>query len=135
MPVHFLDVTGTKVKDLTPLKGTKLRTLHISDTQVKSLKGLYKLPLSLLGMRNCDNSSLWPLRHSQALKELDISGCRNIRELKLLINLKSLKTLRVPSHLVYSPVLRKLKLDSLSSPAEESRTSYSEFMKKYPAKK
>lgn len=52
--LESLDLSGTKVTDLSPLRGaTKLVTLNLSGTTVADLLPLDKIPLSDLNLSNC----------------------------------------------------------------------------------
>ncbi|MEI6972252.1 MAG: leucine-rich repeat domain-containing protein, partial [bacterium] len=80
-----LDVSGSRVKDLAGISGTRLRSIDISDTKVTTLPVLSSLPLERLVMRNNTIADLAPLAKTR-LKELDLSGVK-VSDLRAIQNL------------------------------------------------
>ncbi|MGD1090347.1 MAG: protein kinase, partial [Verrucomicrobiota bacterium] len=72
-----LDLSGTKVTDLSPLTGAPLATLDVSKseelTDLSPLRGLELVQLNLSGTSVAD---LTPLREMHTLEKLDLSGSR-----------------------------------------------------------
>lgn len=70
-----LDVSGTKVKDISAISGTNIRSVDISNTKVATLPMLTAVPLERLIMRNVQVRDVNPLSRTK-LKELDMSGTK-----------------------------------------------------------
>ena len=56
-----LDLSSTKVKDLTPLAALSIEELNISNTEVVDLEPIRKLPIRMLSFVNTDVRDLSPL--------------------------------------------------------------------------
>ena len=79
-----------KVADLSPLAGSRIRHLEISNTDVTDLKPIRNLPLEELNVDKTPIADLTPLREMRQLKTLSCS-IRNAEELKLIRSLDSLR--------------------------------------------
>jgi Leucine-rich repeat (LRR) protein len=69
----YLDLTATKVVDLTPVQGLQLKHLNLTGCGVTDLRPLRGMPLEWLYLRDTHVSSLEPLR-GMPLAFLDITG-------------------------------------------------------------
>jgi hypothetical protein len=85
-PIKSLDLSGTQVANLEPLKGlTALQTLDLSNTQVANLEPLKGLTaLQRLDLSKTQVANLEPLRGLTALQSLDLRGAlaTNLEPLK-----------------------------------------------------
>jgi len=70
--LYFLRVNRTPVKDLSPLKGMKLKTLFVGP-MVKDLSPVFDCPLTYLGIIECPIKDLSFLTNFPALTGLQIS--------------------------------------------------------------
>lgn len=68
-----LDVSSSKLKDLSAISGMNLRSLDISGTRVVTLPMLSDLPLERLVARNVPVKEIGVLSRTKLLKELDLS--------------------------------------------------------------
>jgi serine/threonine-protein kinase len=75
LPLVHLDISRTRVRDLTPLKGMPLRELNLNETPVSDLEILASLPLERLHLNACPVSDLTPLA-KLPLQELSIASTR-----------------------------------------------------------
>jgi len=76
MHLHSLTLKGTRVQDLTPLRGMNvLRRLDLSDTGVSNLVPLAGLNLESLSLRNTAVKQIACLK-GMPLQELDLRGCK-----------------------------------------------------------
>ena len=74
LPVSCLILNGCKeVSDISPLAGLPLHRLDIAGTRVSNLRPLVKSPLEYLNARNCPIKDLSPL-HGRPLTSLVIDG-------------------------------------------------------------
>jgi len=73
--VTELDISNSKVKDLTMISGMNLRSLDISNTKMLSVPALGNVPLERLVMKNVQVRDLGFLSRTK-LKELDLSGTK-----------------------------------------------------------
>ncbi len=62
LPLVALDLERTKVKDISPLKSTKLESLNLAETQVNALSGLASMPLKTIDLRGALVKDLSPLK-------------------------------------------------------------------------
>jgi hypothetical protein len=91
------------VVDLAPLAGMPLQRVDLSRTGVSDLKPLVQSPI----------------------RELDLEGCLDIRDLKPLMQMKSLETVRIPSQMVdiawlrNHPTIKRLSYRKMTQPVEE----------------
>lgn len=162
MPLLSLTCNNSKISDLSPLKGMKLKSLHILGTEVSDLSPLQGMPLSNLSCSNTKISDLSPLAgmklrilHISSTDVSDIGAlrgmpltvlishrCKNLTDIKVLSELKDLKTLTIPSHIKDFGFLRSLpNLEFIDSPTApftggkmESRTA-KQFWADYDAAK
>ena len=118
LPLRKLDVSLTKVRDLSPLKMMQLEVLEIGATKVTDLSPLSKLPLKML---ECSflpvtdysalaNTSIEQLSLQDAilgdleilrklpLKTLTLTGAREIRNFRILKEIKTLEVLVLPGN-------------------------------------
>jgi serine/threonine protein kinase len=75
-----LDLNGTGIADLTPLKGIPFTSLNLLKTQVRDLSPLKGMYLTNLDLHSTLVNDLSPLK-GMPLTSLNISFCRNIRNL------------------------------------------------------
>ena len=74
MPLTYLEIGGSCVFDLSPLKGMRLTYLSIGATAVSDLSPLEGMPLTYLGCNSCGKiSDLSPLR-GMPLEQADFRG-------------------------------------------------------------
>lgn len=94
--VQFLDLTGSKVEDLTPIaKMTGLRYLRLGSSSITSISALSEMKvLTRLEVSNTAVSDLTPLQGCTSLSDLDASGTR-ITSIEPLKKLSRLRTLRL----------------------------------------
>jgi hypothetical protein len=117
MPVRDLNLIGTGVRDLSPLKDAPLINLNLSGTPVSDLEALRGLPL----------------------KRIILSGCKNLTDLSPLCDCQSLEVISLPPEATNLECLRKLpKLIRLirtarigPRPAGEENLTSAEFWKEY----
>lgn len=94
-PLQSLDLSGTEVHDLEPLKGLiTLKSLNLNDTAVDSLDPLRGLTaLQTLYLRKTNVANLEPLKDLTALQELYLGytfGVQDIEPLRGLVALQNL---------------------------------------------
>ena len=94
MPLVYLRIANTKITDLSLLEGKKLRTLHIYGTGVKDISALKGMPLYELRMENCRNlTDISVLKDSKTLQRLTIpKGTQDYEFLKTMPTLRNLDT-------------------------------------------
>jgi Leucine-rich repeat (LRR) protein len=85
--LRWLKLTGTPVRDLTPLKGLPLEELDITDSQVSDLSPLKGMRLKLLWLGNTAVTDLSPLRGMKSLENLQFDGSK-VRDLSPLEGLR-----------------------------------------------
>ena len=92
--LQSLDLSGTKVSDLAPLRGlTALQSLHLTSTKVSDLTALRGLTaLQGLDLRGTQVSDLTPLRGLTALQGLNLRGTQ-VNDLTPLRGLTALQSL------------------------------------------
>ena len=100
-PIKSLDLSGTQIGNLEPLKGlTALQTLYLRRTQVSHLEPLKGLTaLQTLDLSGTQVSHLEPLKGLTALRTLDLSAPQvsNLEPLKGLTALRTLNLIGTPS--------------------------------------
>jgi Leucine-rich repeat (LRR) protein len=113
MPLVVLNCSGTKIRDLEPLREMRsLRKLYCSNTGVTTLAPLRELRLTTLVLNDLHLADLSPLEGMQ-LEELFFPGTR-VADLRPLRQMKSLKLLSTRSTQVQSlEPLRGLPLEYL----------------------
>ena len=85
-------MSGTKVTDLSPLKGMRLDSLNVSETKVADLSVLRDMPLLYIRLHQCPNIvDLSPLKSCTTLSKLtlptqakDFEFLRSFPDLELL---------------------------------------------------
>jgi hypothetical protein len=86
-----LRLSDTRVRDLTPLLGTRIEELYLSGArQVKDLALLRGLPLQILALSRTGVSDLGPLTELP-LRELNLEGCAELTDLRPLLEITTLK--------------------------------------------
>ncbi len=80
MKLKLLGCSGTKITDLSPLKGMPLETLQLQKTKVTDLSALRGMPLTDLRLHDCtDLTDLSPLAEAKELTSLTLpAGAQNI---------------------------------------------------------
>ena len=93
--LQSLDLRGTKVSDLAPLRGlTALQSLHLTSTKVSDLTALRGLTaLQGLDLRGTQVSDLTPLRGLTALQGLNLGYATQVNDLTPLGSLTALQRL------------------------------------------
>jgi len=93
--VDFLSTSAPNLRDLSPLRGRKLRYLFVSYTGITDLQPLRGMPLRHLEMRGCKVTDLSPLA-GMPLKDLNLDGCDQIKDISPLVQCKNLQRLVLP---------------------------------------
>ncbi|HKB39354.1 MAG TPA: hypothetical protein VKD72_23150 [Gemmataceae bacterium] len=88
-PPVALHAPGTRIADLSPLKGMNLKELDVSDTPVSGLSPLAGMPLTQLSLRGAKVTDLSPLK-GMPLKVLRCDFQRE-RDVALLRSLTTLE--------------------------------------------
>lgn len=101
---EMLDISGNRVRDLTPLVGMPLKYLNCSANPIASLKPISEMPLEELDCSYTGIASLEPLRNI-GLKTLSLHGCSRLFNIEALSSLKSLERLSLPRHLKNEQIL------------------------------
>ncbi|MES2659380.1 MAG: hypothetical protein V4689_12240 [Verrucomicrobiota bacterium] len=115
------------IKDLSPLKGSKLRELMLAFAEASDLLPLTGMPLTDLSLWGCNNlSDITPLK-SMPIKNLNLEGVIAIRDLTPLDGMK-LETLRLEANGIKRGIEVIRKMPSLK---EINRMPAGEFWKKY----
>ena len=81
IPLLRLNVGGTMVHDLTPLKGMRLRVFYLYATPVSDLSPLKGMPLKSLALNETPVVDLEPL-HGMPLRILNLCGAGGIKDLR-----------------------------------------------------
>jgi serine/threonine protein kinase len=92
-PVALLNIERSRVQqsDLDSLKGNEtLTTLFAAETSVRSIAGLINSPIEFLDLRGSLVTDLGPLTN-KAIHTLLLDRCRNVKDLKPLTGMRSLK--------------------------------------------
>ena len=98
LPIKNLDISGTLVSQLGPLAHLPLSTLRLQDTPVADLTPLRGAQLSELSVARTPVTDLEPLTASP-IAVLNLSGCRELWDIKPLSKMSSLQKLTVPAHI------------------------------------
>ena len=94
MPLYWLDISQTGVRDISFLRESPVTYLNLDNCPIKQgWVVLRKLPLEYLSMQNQDIRHLSALSTNTTLEQLDVSDCK-IRDLSTLVN-KPLIKLRI----------------------------------------
>lgn len=135
-----LDVSNSKVKDITAISGTSIRSVDISNTKVATLPMLTTVSLERLIMRGVPVKDIGPLSRTK-LKELDLSDTK-VSDLRPICHLpleslalndmgikdKEVSLLKIPTlkrlsirdgHVTSIAPLQKLPLESLDLSGNE----------------
>lgn len=128
----IVDLEGSGIKDLTPLKGAPVKMLCLASTGVTNLALLKGMPLEVLDLRNTRVSDITPLK-GMPLDALLLAGTQ-VRDLSPLAAMKLTKITFSPTVVTNAaPVLRTMK--SLHSIGIDDTNPWpaKEFWKKYDA--
>jgi Leucine-rich repeat (LRR) protein len=82
MPLERLDISDTKIADLSPLKGKPMTHLQINGSQVKDLRPLEGLALKYLNCRNAAVLNFEPLKN-MPLTSIDMDEPNSAAKKKL----------------------------------------------------
>lgn len=111
--LHRLDVHGTEVSDLSPLRGMQLEELRAYDTRVDDLAPLREIPsLKRLTLARSPVRDITPLR-GLSLQMLTLDGTR-VTDVSALAETNSLRTLMLPEDIADFEPLRELPLKWVS---------------------
>jgi hypothetical protein len=89
MPLAYFNLRGTKVTDLTPLKGAPLREVYLDHSSVSDLAPLKGTPIETLVMHQALVADLTPLE-GMPLKTLIFDPARAAKGIQLIRAMKSL---------------------------------------------
>ncbi len=96
MPLVSLNLSGTAVVNLAPLIGAPLVRLDVSNTRVRDLQPLARMSaLRTLRLENTPITDLTPLI-GLPIAQLQITRCGGLRNVALLVGLRSLKSIGLP---------------------------------------
>lgn len=95
--LEYLDVRDTAVMDLDPLRGMPLKWLNLKGTQITNFTPLAGMPLEDLDLAETRVGDLAFLRGAP-LKTLILSGCTNVRNLRVLLDIPTLDTVYLPAN-------------------------------------
>ncbi|MDI7229973.1 hypothetical protein QMM87_15070 [Leptospira santarosai] len=95
---HF-EIYHSKIDDLSPLKELKnLRQLDIGSQHLIDLRPLCELTtLSVLGIASLALKDVSPLVALKGLTHLRLSGCKNLKDVDVLLDLGDLKVCKLPN--------------------------------------
>lgn len=92
--INFMDLTGSRVTDLSQLRAcSKMTVLWINGTEISDLSPIRTLPLAMLRMDSCRVRSLEPLRHVP-LMEFRCRG-NGLLDFTPLLDQKNLRTVEI----------------------------------------
>jgi len=97
MSLSNIGFSDTQIRDLTPLKNIPLVSLDCGKTPVSDLEPLEGMPLERLNISNTDVTDLSPLE-GLPLEFLDISGCKKLKDLRVLLKCRKLVELTISEH-------------------------------------
>ena len=97
MPLTHLEVGHTHVTDFSPLEGMPLKLLECSYTPVEDYQPLAKLPLENLAVQGARVGDLGFAR-DLPLKRLVLAGSRDVSNIKVLNEVKTLEFLVLPGN-------------------------------------
>ena len=124
LPLKSLNLSHTAVTDLGPLRGMKLERLSLADTRVADINAVRGMPLQYLNLNRTRVHDLGPLRGSP-VRELSLDGCRDLLDLKPLMECTDLEKLLLPASaraigfLRGHPGLKQLSFRKIDQPADE----------------
>ena len=95
MPLKELNLSGTKVTDLTPIKDMQLTRLDVGRTKVNDLSPLKGMPLGYLAIDGTPVSDLSPLR-GMPLTAINLADCAKVTDLSPLADSTQLTRLNPP---------------------------------------
>jgi len=129
-----LSLSGTQVRDLSPLRGMPLEKLDFGSTAVSDLRSLQGMPLRQLEFPNTTVADLTPLR-GMPLQNLELDGCESLRDLTPLADCRQLETLVIPRHCANIEFLRRLPHLKVLTYEHGDLKPAAEFWKEYDATK
>lgn len=105
LPLVRLDLSGTGVADIGPLRRMPLRDLGLAGCPVVDLTALRGAPLERVDLSKTAIRDLAPLEGAP-IQQLSLAGCAGITDLAALLKLKRLHILVVPSETLDATILR-----------------------------
>lgn len=113
--ISGFSIGSSKVSDLSPISGMPLKSLIFPNTRISDLSPLSGMKLQVLQINGTDVSDISVVR-GMPLIQLFTHDCKNLMDIKVLSELKDLKTLSIPSHIKDIEFLRSLpKLEFLDT--------------------
>ncbi len=95
MPLASLNIDRTRVTNLAPLRGLPLEHLGLDGLPIDDISVLKGMALTWLSMSQTDVSDLTPLER-MPLKRLALAECKNIHDLRPLLECRQLEWLSIP---------------------------------------
>jgi hypothetical protein len=95
MPLEAMDLSDTRVADVSPLIGMPIKNINLSRAPVLDFSPLAQLPLEECYLEHSRITDLAVLR-GKPLKELCLWGCAQARNYAVLTEIKTLENLQLP---------------------------------------
>lgn len=94
-----LQIVNSPISDISSLKGMPLQTLFLDNTQVDDISPLKEMPLEGLYLGSTLVSDLTPLKGMITLKYLVLENCKEVKDLKPLLECPNLESLIIPDNM------------------------------------